>query len=324
MRPVTLMSAQWQDLPFHKLCAAAQQMGYDGIEIACGPHFDPQKAAEDPAYCGHLLEILEEHSLGTWAISAHPIGHCVGSTWDPRIDALAPEELRGYPAEIHKWAQDLMLAIPEAAKNMGVKVVTGFMGSPIWPYWYSYPDTSPQTEQEGLSWIKEVWSPIFDAFDEAEVLFAFEVHPTQIAFDYYTAQRLLEVFECRETLGFNFDPSHLIWQGVNPVVFLQDFAQRICHVHMKDTAVVLDGRSGLLGSFLAPGSLNRGWNFRCPGHGDIDFETIMRVLNQLKYGGPLSVEWEDAGMERTYGAAQACAFVRDLNFEPAMPGARAD
>ena len=117
-------------------------------------------------------------------------------------------------------------------------------------------------------------------------------------------------------MGLNFDPSHLIWQGMKPELFLQDFIDRVYHVHMKDAAVTLDGRSGLLGSHIDFGDLRRGWNFRSLGHGDVNFEDIIRVLNAYDYQGPLSVEWEDSGMEREYGAKEACAFVKKVDFAP--------
>ena len=120
------------------------------------------------------------------------------------------------------------------------------------------------------------WTPILDEFDKYNIKFALEVHPTEIAFDYYTTKRLLEEFDHRETFGINFDPSHLIWQGIEPHLFLRDFADRIYHVHMKDAAVTLDGRAGILGSHITFGDTRRGWNFRSLGHGDVNFEDIIR------------------------------------------------
>jgi sugar phosphate isomerase/epimerase len=190
------------------------------------------------------------------------------------------------------------------------------MGSPIWAYWYSFPQTTEQMIDEGYKKIVALWSPIFDEFDKSGIKFALEVHPTEIAFDYYTAERLLKEFKSRKTLGFNFDPSHLIWQGVNPVLFIRDFSSKILHVHMKDAAVTLDGRSGILGSFLTFGDTKRGWNFRSLGHGDVDFENIIRELNAINYKGPLSVEWEDSGMNREIGAKEAYEFVKNINFSP--------
>jgi sugar phosphate isomerase/epimerase len=169
---------------------------------------------------------------------------------------------------------------------------------------------------EAYKQIVKLWTPIFDEFDKSGVKFALEVHPTEIAFDYYTAERLLKEFKNRKTLGFNFDPSHLIWQGVTPHIFIRDFARQILHVHMKDAAVTLDGKAGILGSFLTFGDVRRGWNFRSLGHGDVDFENIIRELNAINYKGPLSVEWEDSGMNRETGAKESCDFVRHLNFSP--------
>jgi sugar phosphate isomerase/epimerase len=190
------------------------------------------------------------------------------------------------------------------------------MGSPIWAYWYSFPQTTEQMIDDGYKEIVKLWTPIFDEFDKCGVKFALEVHPTEIAFDYYSAERLLKEFKNRKTLGFNFDPSHLIWQGITPHIFIRDFARQILHVHMKDTAVTLDGKAGILGSFLSFGDVRRAWNFRSLGHGHVDFESIIRELNSINYKGPLSVEWEDSGMNRELGAREACGFVRGINFSP--------
>lgn len=170
--------------------------------------------------------------------------------------------------------------------------------------------------EAGYQEIKDLWSPIFDVFDQCGVKFALEVHPTEIAFDYYSTKKLLEVFEYRETLGINFDPSHLIWQGINPGMFLYDFADRVYHVHIKDAKVNLNGRNGILGSHITFGDPCRGWNFVSPGHGDVDFDEIIRVLNVKGYNGPLSIEWEDSGMERVFGATEACEFTKKINFSP--------
>jgi sugar phosphate isomerase/epimerase len=169
---------------------------------------------------------------------------------------------------------------------------------------------------EGFSLLAERFNPILDVFGECGVRFALEVHPTEIAFDIYSAQRALEALDNREEFGFNFDPSHLIWQGVDPVEFIRAFPDRIYHVHVKDAIVALNGRTGLLGSHLNFGDPRRGWEFRSPGRGGVDFEEIIRALNQIKYDGPLSVEWEDGGMDREAGAKEACEFVQNLDFAP--------
>jgi sugar phosphate isomerase/epimerase len=316
-RPVTIFTGQWADLSFDVLCAKMAEIGYDGLEIACwGDHLDVRQAAENGVYLRRRKEILEEHKLGCWALGAHLTGQCVGDIWDERLDTFAPKSCKGNPEKIRAWAVEEMKIVPWAAKAMGCSVVTCFMGSPIWRYWYSFPPTTERLLEEGYQTILERWTPILDEFDRAGVRFALEVHPTEIAFDFYTAKRLLEVFGERPTLGFNFDPSHLLWQGMRPELFLRDFASRIYHVHMKDVAITLDGRSGILGSHLPFGDLRRGWNFRSLGHGHVDFDAIIRELNAAGYQGPLSVEWEDNGMEREFGAREALAFVRRTDFAP--------
>ena len=316
-RPVTIFSGQWADLPFEKFCEKIESFGYDGVEIASwGDHLDLKKAATDPKYVEGRKAILKKYGLKTWAISTHLAGQCVGDNWDPRLDGFAPAALAGKPEEIRKWAIQEVKYAAAAAKNLGVKVVTGFMGSPVWAYWYSFPQTTDKMIDDAFKQIVKLWTPIFDEFDKQGVKYALEVHPTEIAFDYYTAERLLKEFKNRKTLGFNFDPSHLLWQGVTPHIFLRDFASKIYHVHIKDASVTLDGKAGILGSHITFGDTRRGWNFRSPGHGDVDFENIIRELNVMKYKGPLSVEWEDSGMDREYGAMEACEFLRSIDFSP--------
>lgn len=315
-RPVTIMTGQFGDLDLEEMCAFAGGIGYNGIEIACQAQIDVYKAAEDANYVQSVKNTLNKHGLDCWALAAHLAGQCVGDNWDERLDQFAPAELSGKPQEIREWAIEEMKVIAKAANAMGVKVVTGFMGSPIWAAWYSFPQTTQEMVDGAFQKIKDLWDPIFDVFDAYGVKFALEVHPTEIAFDYYSAQKLLKTFNDRETLGFNFDPSHLVWQGVDPCTFLRDFSDRIYHVHMKDVKVTLDGRAGILGSHIEFGDTRRGWNFVSVGHGDVDFDGIIRELNQMGYQGPLSVEWEDSGMEREFGAAESYEYVANMNFSP--------
>lgn len=315
MRPITITTGQYGDLPLEEVCRVMHTIGYDGLEIACNAHLDVHRYVSEVTYREEINDILNRHQMKVWALGAHLAGQCVGDVWDPRLDNFAPAEFRGKPEEIRAWAVDEVKTAAQAAKLMDAKVVTCFMGSPIWAWWYSFPQTTQAMIDEGYEKIKRLWEPIFDVFDECGVKFALEVHPTEIAFDYYSTEKLLNLFERRETLGINFDPSHLKWQGMNPCLFLRDFSDRIYHVHMKDVKVCLDGRSGILGSHLEFGDLRRGWNFVSLGHGDVDFDGIIRELNAMHYEGPLSVEWEDSGMERMYGAKEAYEFTRKMNFD---------
>lgn len=316
MRPLTLMTAQWGDLGLEELCGLAKKMGYEGLEIATWNHLDVDKASVDMSYVEEIKGILSKYDMKCFALAAHVPSQCVGDLYDPRLDGFAPAELAGKPEQIRAWGIDHMMKTAKAAKNLGAYVITGFMGSGVWKYFYSFPQTSEKMVEDAFQEQVKLWTPIFDEFDRCSVKFALEVHPTEIAYDYYTTERLFKAFNNRPTLGLNFDPSHLIWQGVNPTIFLHDFIDKVYHVHMKDAYVNLDGKAGILGSHLTFGDTRRGWNFVSLGHGDVDFDKIIRELNAADYQGPLSVEWEDSGMDRVYGATEAAEFVRKVDFQP--------
>src|SRR5438874_937756 len=227
-RPVTLFSGQWADLPFALLCQKARSFGFDGIELACqGDQMDARRSATDSRYVEEKKAVLREHKLQVFALGGHLAGQCVGDQWDPRLDAFAPPEAKGNPEKIRAWATQEMKYIARAAKAMGVSVVTGFLGSPAWRYWYAWPPTSEQMVEDAFQEIVRLWTPIFDEFDACGVRFALEVHPTEI-----------------------------------------------------------------------------------------DFDEIIRALNAVGYQGPLSVEWEDSGMDREAGAREALEFVRRVDFAP--------
>lgn len=318
-RPVTMFTGQWADLPLADLARKVKGFGYDGLELACwGDHFEVKQALADPNYCTKKRELLEKNDLQCHAISAHLVGQAVLDMIDERHKAILPDYVwgDGNPAGVNARAIEELKNTARAAQKMGVAVVNGFTGSSIWQWLYSFPPVTPKMIDDGFKLLAERFNPILDVFAECGVKFALEVHPTEIAFDIYTAERALEALGYREEFGFNFDPSHLQWQGVDPVEFLRAFPDRIYHVHMKDAIVTLNGRTGILASHLNFGDPRRGWDFRSLGRGGVNFEEIIRTLNQLGYEGPLSVEWEDSGMDRDHGAKEACDFVRRLDFEP--------
>jgi sugar phosphate isomerase/epimerase len=317
-RKVTLFTGQWADLPIAKLVEMAKGFGYDGLELACwGDHFDVDRAAKDQKYCDAHRAMLDKAGMGCWAISHHLAGQLVCDlNNDSRSDGFAPAELAGNAEGKRKWAVETMKNAARAAKNFGVPVVNGFTGSSIWHLLYSFPPVSESMIEAGYQQFADLWNPILDVFDECGVKFALEVHPTEIAFDVYSYKRALEAIGHRKAFGINFDPSHLIWQGMDPVKLIEHFPDRIYHVHMKDAATTLDGSTGILSSHIDFGQAHRGWDFRSLGHGHVNFEEIIRALNRVGYSGPLSVEWEDSGMEREHGAAEAAAFVKRVDFAP--------
>lgn len=318
-RPVTLFTGQWADLPIKELAPLAKKMGYDGLELACwGDHFEVEKALESDSYIRERKDLLEKNGLQLFCIGNHLGGQAVCDQIDERHKATLPPHVwgDGDPEGVRRRAAEHMKNTARAAAALGVKVVSGFTGSSIWGTLYFFPPTPPAMVDAGFKDFADRWNPILDVFDEVGVKFGLEVHPSEIAYDFYTTERALEAVGHRTAFGFNFDPSHLHWQFVDPVRFLDRFADRIYHVHMKDAARTLDGTSGILASHLGFGDYRRGWDFRSVGRGDIDFQSIIRTLNRIGYEGPLSVEWEDSGMDRIHGGTESAEFTRKVDFKP--------
>ena len=317
-RPVTLFTGQWADLDIDTMCQKASSFGYDGLELACwGDHFEVNKA--DETYCAARRELLQKHELQVYAISAHLAGQAVCDNIDARHQAIVPDYVwgDGDPEGVRQRAAAEVVATAHAAKRLGVSVVNGFTGSSIWHLLYSFPPLLPETIDEGYRDFADRWKPILDEFQQLGVKFALEVHPTEIAFDIASAQRALDALDGHPAFGFNYDPSHLGYQGVDYVDFIHRFSDRIFHVHMKDVGwSAKPTQAGVFGGHVEFGQPGRYWDFRSLGRGNIDFEEIIRALNHIDYQGPLSVEWEDAAMDRERGATEACGFVQEVDFEP--------
>ena len=315
-RAVTLFTGQWADLPFETVCQKAKSFGYDGLEIACwGDHFEVNKA--DEAYCHRKKEILAKYGLKVFAISNHLVGQAVTDRIDQRHKSILPDYIwgDGEPDGVRNRAAQEMINTAEAAKRLGVSIVNGFTGSPVWHLNYSFPPVTPAMIEEGYADFAARWTPILDKYHVLGILFALEVHPTEIAFDIASARRALKALNNHSNFGFNFDPSHFGYQGVDYVEFIYTFAEKIFHVHMKDVGwSKAPVEAGVFGGHTEFGERHRYWDFRSLGHGKIDFEEIIRALNRIGYKGPLSVEWEDSGMDREFGAKEACEFVRKVDF----------
>jgi sugar phosphate isomerase/epimerase len=318
-RPVTLFTGQWADLTLDDLAAKCAAWGFDGLELACwGDHFDVRAALADPGYCTAKRELLERHGLNCWAIGNHLVGQAICDPIDERHKSVLPPDVwgDGEPEGVRQRAAELMKDTARAAARFGVTVVTGFTGSPIWHMLYSFPPNDWAQIDRGYEQFAERFGPILDVFEAEGVRFALEVHPTEIAYDFPTTRKTLDAIDHRPGFGINFDPSHLEHQFLDSAAFITEFGDKIFHAHVKDAKRRLDGRSSILGGHLDFGQPGRGWDFVSPGHGDVDFEAMIRALNRVGYDGPLSIEWEDSGMDRDWGAPDALAFVRRTDFAP--------
>ena len=331
-RSVTLFTGQWADLPLEKLAPLAKKMGYDGVELACwGDHFEVDKALSSKTYAKEKWDLLKAHGLTCHAVSNHLVGQAVCDLIDERHKSILPPEVwgDGKPEGVRTRAAAAMIATAQAARKFFdarpgkahggdfPAVVNGFTGSSIWHSIYAFPPTSQEYWEKGYRDFAKRWVPILDAFERSNVNFGLEVHPTEIAFDTASARRAVDAVKGHKRFGFNYDPSHLGYQGVDYVRFIREFGSRIFHVHMKDVWWGHgDGRAGVFGGHTNFGDPSRFWDFRSLGHGDIRFEDIIVALNDVGYRGPLSVEWEDIRMDRIHGATEAAAFVRKVDFPP--------
>ncbi len=318
-RPVTLFTGQWADLPLEVLAEKAASWGYDGLELACwGDHFDVTRALSEPDYCEGRHAILAKHGLKVHAISTHLVGQAVCDNIDARHKNVLPAHVwgDGDPSGVQARAAEEVKNTARAAAKLGIKVVVGFTGSSIWHLLYGFPPIPPEMIDAGFADLAVRWNPILDVFDEVGVRYALEVHPAEIAFDIASAERTLETLGHRDAFGFNYDPSHFGYQGVDYVGFIDKFSDRIYHVHMKDVWWSHKAtEAGIFGGHTEFGDPRRHWDFRSLGRGNIEFEEIIRALNRCGYEGPLSVEWEDIGMDREHGAEEACDFVRAVDFK---------
>jgi sugar phosphate isomerase/epimerase len=320
-RPITLFTGQWADLPFEEVAALAAGWGYEGLEIACwGDHLDVRRALSESDYLASRREVLDRHGLKVFAISNHLTGQAVcDDPVDSRHRDMLPPDVwgDGDPEGVRQRAAARMADTARVAAALGVDTVVGFTGSSVWQYVAMFPPVSQEVVDAGYQDFADRWGPVLDVFDAEGVRFAHEVHPSEIAYDYYTTERALAAVDHRPAFGLNWDPSHFVWQAIDPVMFLWDFRDRIYHVDCKDARLRTgDGRRGVLGSHLPWGDPRRGWDFVSTGRGDVPWEDCFRMLNTIGYAGPLSVEWEDAGMDRLLGAPEARDFIERNSFAP--------
>ncbi len=291
-RPVTLFTGQWADLPLEELARKVGEWGFDGLELACwGDHFEVDRALAEDGYVRSVQEVLERNHLNCFAIGAHLVGQCVCDPVDARHRGILPPEILGdgAPEGVRRRAAEWMKDTARAAARLGVTQVNGFTGSAVWHMLYSFPPNDFAEIERGYEDFAERWGPIVDVFDAEGVRFGLEVHPTEIAYDFVTTRKTLDAIDRRPGFGINFDPSHFAHQHLDSAAFVLEFADRIYHVHVKDSKKTLDGRKSILGGHLNFGELERGWDFVSPGHGDVDFEELVRALNRIGYSGPLSI-----------------------------------
>ena len=305
---IGFVSAILDGWTFEEMMETAAGMGYQCVEAACWPdgkaerryagvsHIDVDNTSH--GYVEHIKEISSRTGVAISALAYYP--NTMDSNLEKREAAIA------HLKKVICFSQKL-----------GVGLVTTFIGR-----------EQTKSVEENLETFRQVWPPIIRYAEEHDVKIAVENCPMLFGPEQWPGGQNLfttpalwrTLFDIRPSrnFGINYDPSHLVWQGVNELTFLRDFADRIYHVHIKDVKINKNERAGILGSHLEFGDPRRKWNFVSVGHGDVDFDGIIRELNFINYDGPLSVEWEDSGMEREFGAKEAFAYISKMNFSPSQ------
>ncbi len=318
-RMLALFTGPWTDLPLEAVAAKASEWGYNALDLACwGEHFAVQRALAEPAYCRSILQLLEQHELTLVSLSNHVVGQAVADRLDHRHQESLPEWVwgDGSPEGVAGRASQEMIDTARAAQQLGISLVIGATGSPFIAMHFGVPHASAAIIEDGWKHFASRWKPILDAYAQLGCRFSCEIGPAQTVFDLHSATATAQALEGHQAWSLALNPATLHWQGIDPVEFLRAHGDSIAHVYIQDAAVTLNGRAGLLGSLLPMGHPSRGWNTRAPGLGNVDWPALIRGLHQTRYSGPLTVAFQDADVDRDYGAAEAVQLLRRLEFTP--------
>lgn len=300
-----------------------------GLEIfSLAAHLQGQALGDEPS--AKTLQFIggePVEAYKAWRKSGHH---------PPRTDPyFVPEEVGHL---IHQKAADDLVRIGRLAAAIGKLEdrrvpVSGFVGSPAhcWSHWFEFPPRPkaigeykiPEVLEISLELLIERFGPVFDAYKKLGVTYDLECHPSERAMgDLESAGDYLRAMihaGFGEVVGFNFDPSHMEWQGVSPIDFLREYAEYIHCAHIKGVQVVPGyTRAGRLGGHRPMGHRHNGWNFVTPGaaRDAIRMEECIVELNRMGFSGALSIEWEDNDAEKHAGARAALANVRKADLPP--------
>ena len=310
--PLALFTGPWSDLPLDELAGLAAGWSYRAVELAAwGDHLEVQRCLGDPAALDARADLLRGRGLEVTAVSCHRVSAAICEVQHGGLRHLLPEYVwgDGEPEGIRQRAVSEVIATARVASRLGAPLLTGFTGSAIWSRITGYPRLRDGELGEALADFSRRFRPILAELRELGMRYALEAHPGQMAFDLGSAEAVIEAMDGAPELGFTLDPGHLVWQGIDPVEFIERFPERILHVHVKDVVVRQDGRHGLLGGYHPHGDPRRGWDFRAPGRGHLDWEEFFRALGRIGYQGSLSVEVSDSWLDRTAAAEEAVPFL---------------
>jgi sugar phosphate isomerase/epimerase len=282
-----------RDLPFERMLDTLQGLGVEAVEIGTGNypgshHCDPDALLSDASKADAFRKAVESRGMVISALSQH------GNPLHPQRDVAA--------AAHETWRTTVLLA-----ERLEVPVVNAFSGCPGDSEGSRYPNWAtcawPEDFLQVLDWqwnekVIPYWTAEAAYAQEHGVRIGFEMHPGFVVYNTETLLRLREA--CGEAIGANLDPSHLFWQGMDPVEVTKVLgrADALFHVHAKDTQI--DRRNtavnGVLDTKHYGDVLERSWVFRTVGYGQGEkvWRDIISTLRAVGYDYVLSIEHEDS------------------------------
>ena len=317
--PLSLFTGPWADLPLAELAGMARGWGFRAVELASwGDHLEVQRALGESGALESKVDMLRESGLEVAAVACHRSSAAICEGNHSGMRHLLPEHVwgDGDSEGIRQRASAEVIATARVAARLGANLLTGFTGSAVWNRITGYPWPKPDEINAALADFSRRFQPILNELRELGLRYALEVHPGQMAFDLGSAESVLEALDGAHELGFTLDPGHQVWQGIDPAEFIRRFPDRILHVHLKDVVVRQDGRHGLLGGYHPRHDPRRGWEFRGPGRGHLDWEEFFRALASIGYQGALSVEVADHWLDRATVAEESVEFVQRFRHGP--------
>lgn len=290
----------------------ARQAGATAVELPVDgrwPAADVEALLTAPAQVARLAGDL---GLTLSALANHWDSQLVLGPHDAQTDRLCA----GSPEEKVRHGTRRTALAAELAAALGVPVVTGFAGCPDFSRWFPWPHPTGWQEQAPI--LRDRWGPLLEDFQRAGVVFAHECHPLQIAYNTETALEAVDLLEGHPAWGYNLDPANLLIAGVDPVVFVTLLGDRVRNVHAKDHELVVQNaaRSGTMahGAWTRP---DRGFRFRIPGWGDVNWRHLLTELHVRGYRGYVALEHEDPVLGMAEGVAKGLDYLRPLMFTTA-------
>lgn len=299
-----------QDRSFEEACKYLSERGVQAVEIGCGgfpgkAHCDPVDFLAHPEKITAMQETLKKYNLEIAALSTHG-------------NAVHPD--KAVAKQFHDDFENTILL----AEKLGVDTVVTFSGCPggcaedRTPNWVTCPWPDDFTNIVNYQW-NEVLIPYW----KKEVEFvrahgikkiAFEMHP---GFCVYNPETLMKLRNAvGPEIGANFDPSHLFWQGIDPVAAIRYLGDALFYFHAKDTKIdaINTGINGVLDTKHYGDEIHRSWIFRSVGYGH-DYQCwkdMMSALRMIGYDGMISIEHEDSLMTPLEGLDKAIAFLKEV------------